>query len=464
MNESVHNPPRAPAVCGEADPWRERLAKNPAAAVRVTVCDVDGVLRGKYFAKERFEAVLAGGFGFCNGVFGWDIADELYDNVAYTNWRTGYPDAQARIDTATYREVPWADAEPWFLADFCDTAGEPLPVCPRSVLRRVLARAAALGFHVLVGVEYEWYNFAETSRSLADKRFRDPEPLTPGMYGYSVQRLNQHREYSQALLRWLPKVGVPLEALHTENGPGLYEAAIVYVDALQAADRAAVFKAVVKDIAARFDILPCFMAKWRPTLQGCSGHIHQSLERDGRNVFFAADAPLNLSETARSYIAGQLRYLPEVLALYAPTVNSYKRLVDGHWAPVRPTWGIDNRVAALRVLNASAQSCRIETRSPGADSNPYLAVAACIASGLRGIEENLQLVQSPQGSPREPAEPPRLARTLSEATAAFAASSFAREWLGDAFVEHFAATREWEWRKFLDAVTDWELDRYFEAV
>lgn len=464
MNPSAQNPSHASAGCGAADSCRERLANNPAAAVRVTVCDIDGVLRGKYFAKERFEQLLDGGFGFCNGVFGWDIADELYDNVAYTNWRTGYPDAHARIDTATYREVPWADSEPWLLADFSDAAGEPLAVCPRSVLRRVLARAGAMGFRVLVGVEYEWYNFAGTSNSLAARNFRDPEPLTPGMFGYSVRRLDQHREYSQALLKWLPQAGVPLEALHTENGPGLYEAAIVYSDALQAADRAAVFKAGVKEIAARFGIVPCFMAKWRPELQGCSGHIHQSLERDGRNVFFAADAPLSLSETARSYIAGQLRYMPEVLPLYAPTVNSYKRLVDGHWAPVRPTWGIDNRVVALRVLNASSRSCRIETRNPGADSNPYLAIAACVASGLRGIEERLPLAALPQGSSSDTAEPPRLARTLSEATCSFAGSSFAREWFTDAFVEHFAATREWEWRKFLDAVTDWEIERYFEAV
>lgn len=464
MSVSAPDPGHSPTDPGEPHAYIERLATNAAPAVRVTVCDQDGVLRGKYFAKDRFEQVLAGGFGFCNGVFGWDIADELYDNVAYTNWSTGYPDALARIDTSTYREVPWAEAEPWFLADFVDASGEPLAICPRSVLRRVLARATAMGFRPMVGVEYEWYNFAETSRSLAAKRFRDPEPLTPGSFGYSTLRLSQRREYSQALLGWLPQVGVPLEALHTENGPGLYEAAIVYADALQAADRAAVFKAAVKEIAAHFDVVPCFMAKWSTALQGCSGHIHQSLERDGQNAFFAAEAPMNLSETALSYIAGQLRYMPEVLPLYAPTVNSYKRLVNGHWAPVRPTWGIDNRVAALRVLNSSAQSCRIETRNPGADTNPYLAIAACIASGLRGVEEKLPLTASPQGSSSNATDSPRLVRTLSEATHAFAGSSFAREWFGNVFVEHFSATREWEWRKFLDAVTDWELERYFEAV
>ncbi len=435
------------------------IARSKHEKVKVAVADIDGILRGKYLQKEKFLSAAKGGFGFCNVVFGWDSSDVCYDNAEYTGWHTGYPDALARIDLSTYRTVPWDDGIPFFLGDF------DLDVCPRNLLKRVLAKVGKAGFTVKCGVEFEWFNFSESPQSLAAKHHADPQPLTPGMFGYSILRSSLNQPYFAALMDQLRAFGVPLEGLHTETGPGVYEAAIRFSDALESADRAVLFKTAVKEIANRHGIVASFMAKWNAKLPGSGGHIHQSLWDGAKNVFFDARDPAKMSATFRSYLAGQLKCLPEILPFFAPNVNSYKRLVDGFWSPTKPTWGIDNRTVAFRVIPGGEKSTRVEVRIGGADINPYLAMAAAVASGLYGIEKGLKLTDKPiQGSAYQESSVPRLPRNLSEATARLAESKIAREILGDGFVDHFVRTREWEWRQYQDAVTNWELQRYFEII
>jgi len=287
------------------------------------------------------------------------------------------------------------------------------------------------------------------------------------MFGYSILRASQGSAYFQDLFDMLDKFGVPLEGLHTETGPGVYEAAILYADALEAADRAVLFKSGVKEIAHRHGVLPTFMAKFSESLPGCSGHVHQSLwSADGsRNLFYDADNATGISSLMESYIAGQLHCLPHILPMYAPTVNSYKRLVEGAWAPTTITWGIDNRTTALRALPGSATSTRLETRVVGSDSNPYLAMAGCLASGLYGIRNGLKLdIPATRGSGYEDKRRGVLPRNLWEATQAMKGSALAAELFGETFVDHFTRTREWEWRQFSREVTDWELRRYFEII
>jgi len=292
-----------------------------------------------------------------------------------------------------------------------------------------------------------------------------PEPITPGMFGYSLLRANENREFFKALMVETAAFGIPIEGLHTETGPGVFEAAILFSEALEAADRAILFKTSAKEIGARFGIMPSFMAKWNAQYPGCSGHIHQSLSDGSRNVFHAANERYGMSSVFESYLAGQVESLMQLAPMFWPTVNSYKRLVDGFWAPVKPTWGIDNRTASFRAIPGSPKSTRLETRCPGADMNPYLGVAACLAAGVSGIERGLKLNALPIRGTNEGAEDvPRAPRTLIETTRVFRDSALARDWFGDDFVDHFAATREWEWRQWLDAVTDWEMKRYFEIV
>jgi len=444
----------------------DTLTADASDYVKVAIVDIDGVLRGKYLDKGKFLSAVNDGFGFCDVVFGWDSADECYDNGTYTGWHSGYPDGTVAIDLLTHRRTPWEGGRHLFLCDYVGSSPD-ATVCPRRLVRRLVDRAAASGWQVNVGMEFEWFNFAETPRSLHDKDFRQLEPLTPGMFGYSLLRQAHNQDFFDALLTELRQFRVPLEGLHTETGPGVFEAAITYAPALEAADRAALFKSAVKEIGHRFGVLPSFMARWNTDLPGCSGHAHQSLWNAAgtTNLFHDGSAEGSMSPTMRSWVAGILTLLPELLVMFAPTVNSYKRLVDGFWAPTRPTWGVDNRTVAARVIPGSPSSTRLELRVPGADVNPHLVVAASMAAGLWGVERGLDLDQpATVGSGYDDTTVARFPRNLMEATRLFADSVEVRGLLGDAFVDHFAATREWEWRQFQDAVTDWELRRYFEII
>ncbi|HEX5036944.1 MAG TPA: glutamine synthetase family protein [bacterium] len=445
----------------------DAVRRDPLGKVKVAITDVDGVLRGKVLHRDKFLSIAESGFGFCNVVFGWDSSDVCYDNTDYTGWHTGYPDAQAVVDFSTFRRVPWDSGIPFFLADFRNEKGEALDVCPRSLLKKVRDEAGRMGYAAVFAEEFEWFNFRETPDELHARDFREPRPVTPGMFGYSLLRASKNSAYFNDLFDLLGKFRVPLEGLHTETGPGVYEAAILYDEVLESADRAVLFKAGVKEIAHRHGIVPSFMAKWNSELPGCGGHFHQSLWDKGRkkNLFHDARAKDRMSELMKSYLAGVLHCLPHVLPMYAPTINSYKRLVEGAWAPTTPTWGIDNRTVAVRVLPGGAKSTRLEFRVAGADANPYLAMAANLASGLYGIRKKLKLTTPPvKASGYLDKSHGSLAPNLWEATQLMKRSEVAREFFGEGFVRHFTQTREWEWRQYQKAVTDWELKRYFEII
>ena len=308
------------------------------------------------------------------------------------------------------------------------------------------------------------FNFRENSEELNDRSFVDPAPITRGMFGYSLLRASKNRDFFNDIFDLLLKFNVPIEGLHTETGPGVYEAAIIYSDIVLAADRAALFKAGVKEIGHNHGIMPTFMAKFNETLPGCSGHIHQSLWKGKENVFYDEKTPNKMSETMKHYMAGVLKLLPELLPLYAPTINSYKRLVEGMWAPTTLTWGLDNRTCALRAIMGSNKSSRVEMRVPGSDVTPHLAMAACLASGLYGIENKLALQEETKGNGYEDFSNGKLPSNLLEASNKMKSSELARELLGNEFVEHFCRTREWEWAQYGKVVTDWELKRYFEII
>jgi glutamine synthetase len=445
------------------------IQNSVAPKVKVAVSDIDGILRGKYLHRDKFlgaaEPYPGGGFGFCDVVLGWDMMDVTYDNTTATGWQHGFPDALARLDLNTARHVPWDNNVPFFLGEFVNSDGTPHAQCPRQTLKRVLKRAEKMGFKVMTGMEFEWFNFLETPQSWAAKKGVAPEVLTPGMFGYSLLRMNQNQGFFNALMDEMAAFRIPIEGLHTETGPGVYEAAIGFSEALEQADRALLFKTGTKEIGQRFGIMPSFMAKPHQDKPGCSGHIHQSLSDGKSNLFFDAKQPTKMSKLFESYLAGQVACMMEFAPMLWPTINSYKRLVDGFWAPVKPTWGIDNRTASFRVIAGSPKATRLETRCPGADVNPYLAMAAVIAAGLHGVEKGLKLTTPAiTGTNVGGENVPRAPRTLIETTRAFQKSAIARDWLGDGFVDHFSATRDWEWRQWLDAVTDWEMKRYFEII
>jgi glutamine synthetase len=440
---------------------------HPSGKVKVAIADIDGILRGKYISTEKFLSVVDNGIGFCDVIFGWDAGDVTYDNVKYTGWHTGYPDAPAVLDINSFRKIPWENDVPFFLCELTDAKGNAVNICPRQLLKQVLNEANKQGYSPVFSQEFEWFNFAETPQSANDKQFRNLTPLTPGMFGYSILRSSLENPYFSDLFELLNKFDIPIEGLHTETGPGTYEAAIVYSGILEAADRALLFKTAVKEIAYRHGIMATFMAKINENLPGCGGHIHQSLwDKTGKkNLFYDEKDKVKMSEQMKSYVAGQLYCLPFILPLFAPTVNSYKRLVEGAWAPTTLTWGIDNRTVAVRILAGSSRSCRLETRVPGSDVNPYLAMAGCLAAGMYGIKNKLKLKQAATtGNGYRDYSNGVLPATLIDATLQMKNSKIPRELFGDSFVDHFTQTREWEWKQHLKSVTDWEYRRYFEII
>ena len=449
------------------------LEQHGIHKVKLAGMDLDGVLRGKYVSLDKLRSAAAHGFGFCDVIFGWDTQDACYDFSSVTGWHAGFPDTLTKIAPRTIRMVPWEPGTAAFLCDFWRDEETPHPAGPRTLLKRAIARAEAMGYRPKASIEYEFWIFRETPQSLHDKGFRNLTNLSPGSFGYSVLRASENGRLVHDLFDACQGFSIGLEGLHTETGPGVYEAAIGVQDALEAADRAALFKTTAKEICGRYECTATFMARWSDQHAGSGGHVHQSLwslvdeegGEESRNLFATTSDSSEQPDITRHYLGGQLALMPELTALFCPTVNSYKRLIPGYWAPTRATWGVENRTCSLRTIPSlgGGKAARIEHRLPGADANPYLALAASLASGLWGIENKSDPGQPVQGSAYD-SDAPHLPNTLEAATERFRNSEVARELFGDEFVEHYALTRDWEVRQQRQAVTDWELRRYFEII
>lgn len=449
---------------GEAGIEAAARAVREAAAshVMIGVTDIDGVIRGKYLEKEKLLSALAGGTAMCRVVFGWDSRDQLYA-TPYTGWFNGFPDDGLRIVPESLRMLP-EGGTPFLLAEF---TGEGAKICPRNLAGRVIARAASMGLTVKGGFEYEFYGFRETVESARAKGFRNLAPLTPTTGGYSVLRANVHADFFLGMLALSRTLKTPIEGLHPEAGEGALEYALSPAEGIDCADRAAIFKTFSKAWAQRNGILLSYMAKPVAELPGCGGHLHLSLWReDGAALFHDAASRGGLSKAGRAFVAGQQKYMAELLSMTAPTINAFTRLTPGYWAPTAATWGFDNRTCALRVVGSSPKSIRVEYRVTSADANPYLVLSAALASGLAGIEEGLEPEEATDGNAYEQvaAEERRLPPTLHEAAGRLRASAMARRWFGAEFVEHFVLSREAEEQSFRRHVTDWELERYMEII
>lgn len=437
--------------------------------IKTGLFDNDGIMRGKYMSREKFFSSLDKGFSFCDVVLGWDSKDQLYDNVTYTGWHTGYPDAPVRILPDSCRDIPTEDNMLLFIAEFAEQAEA---VCPRGTLRRVIQRATDMGFDAYGSLEYEFFMFDETPDSIREKNYTNLQPMTPGWFGYSMIRNSTHADLHQQIIQLGEEMDFPLEGLHTETGPGVLETAITVDSILNAADKGALFKTFMKVLAQQNGLMATFMAKWSNDYPGQSGHIHLSLRhkkgssKGSGSAFYDPSQKNNISDIQRHFVAGQQRLLPQLLCMIAPTINSYSRMIPGFWAPTDASFGIDNRTTALRIITGSDKSQRVEHRLGAADANPYLALAAALGSGLIGVENQWEPENEITGNSYDQKHPEHLAlpKTLGEAAQALLESKAARDLFGDPFVEHFAASRDWEEREFRKHITDWELRRYFEII
>ncbi len=444
--------------------------------VKVGAVDVEGVYRGKRVAAKFFLDSLEDGFAQCDVLFGWDIAENVLPNLKFSNWQRGFADIVMKPDLATFALVPWEENVASCICDLWTEQGEPVTISPRGILQNLMKRAASMGFAPLAASELEFRFFRENQMSLREKDFGpNLTPLNPGMNCYAVSQASADDALLGRIARMMRDSGVEIEGYNREHGPGMYEMNIHYSDALTAADNTVRFKTGVKEMCYQQDYAATFMAKWNDQEDGSSGHSHMSLSdvNRERNVFWDESAEGHMSATMCQFLAGVLNKLPEFMVLYAPVINSYKRYIEGTWAPLNTTWGMDNRTCSVRVINNGKRAIRIENRVPGADANFYLVFSAMIASGLYGIERKLELPTRLEGNAYDPVVVAKaieegrispLARNLTDATDLFERSEVAKEYLGADFVEHFAATRRWEVREYEKAVTNWDRRRYFELI
>jgi len=431
-----------------ADALAQAISRGTVDEIEVAWPDHSGHVLGKRIPAERFQGrAVSPGFPFCSGALTWDTAGEVQEGARLTSWDSGYPDVFAVPDISTYRPLPWRGRAGQVLADVVDQHREMVRTFPRTVLRRVTSRLAALGYTARVGVELECY-LLRPDGTLAQE----------GLHAYSLEKSNE----LDPVLSEIGRLGeyVPVEGILTEYGPGQVEINLAHQDALTAADDAFRLKYAIKELARRHGLLATFMAKPFSGQSGSSAHVHVSLWRDDSPLF----APVDGAESAlaRQAIGGLLNHLPALVLFGGPTVNSYKRYEPGSFAPVTATWSGDNRTAAIRSLLESPEASRAELRTASADANPYWLVAATLAAIVSGLENGATPPDRGQGNLYGSGE--RLPATLADAIDAARGDTTLAGILGEDAVHDFTVLAAAEWRAYTTEVTCWETNRYLRRA
>lgn len=435
--------------------------------VLMVFTDLYGRFMGKRFDAEFFlESGAEEGTHSCDYLLTVDMEMEPVQGYDYANWERGYGDFHLVPDFNTLRIASWLDKTAMVICNVeDDKTHRPVPFAPRSILLHQLERLSAQKYTAMAASELEYYIFENSYKQAAKQGYQDLEPLGWYIEDYHAFQGAREEAFTAAARRHLKHSGVPVENSKGEWGLGQHEINIRYTDALTMADRHGVFKECLREVADPLGYSVTFMAKYATDQAGSSCHIHLSLWKDGKNAFAGDEqfGPVSCSSVFRWFLGGWMAHAPEMMVCYAPTVNSYKRYQSGSWAPTRLAWSHDNRTAGFRVVG-KGPSLRIECRIPGADCNPYLAFAAAIASGLDGIENQIEPPPVFEGDMYMAQDLPQVPKTLREATSNFAGSAFAAKALGKAVVAHYTHFFTVEQEAYDKSVTDWERRRYFERI
>jgi glutamine synthetase len=430
--------------------------------VLVAIVDMQGRLQGKRCAAPYFlSEVLSHAAEGCNYLLAVDVDMNTVGGYEMSSWDRGYGDFVMRPDLSTLRRVPWQDSTAMVLCDVQWEDGEPVAASPRQVLRRQLDRLAERGLRAFVGTELEFIVFNDTYEQAWDRGYRGLTPANQYNVDYSLLGTARIEPLLREIRNGMAGAGMEVESAKGECNPGQHEIAFRYAEALRTCDNHSIYKTGAKEIAAHHGKSLTFMAKYNER-EGNSCHIHLSLRTAGGEPAFAGDRPHGFSPLMEHFLAGQLAALQELTYFLAPNVNSYKRFVPGSFAPTAVAWGRDNRTCSLRVVG-HGESLRFENRVPGGDVNPYLAVAALIAAGLRGVDEELPLEEEFVGNAYA-SDRPTVPTTLRDAAAALADSALAREAFGKDVVDHYVNAARVELNAYDAAVTDWERIRGFERL
>jgi glutamine synthetase len=446
------------------DSLRDLVAEGEIDTVLTCVCDMQGRLMGKRFHAQHFLDSGHEETHGCNYLLALDVEMATVPGYKSASWEKGYGDYVHKPDLSTLRRAPWLPGTAMVMCDFLDHHGEPVAHAPRSVLKRQVERARALGLEPMMATELEFYLFEEGFEQLWDRRYRQPTPVVRYNNDYGLFGSSKEEAVMRPLRNALFAAGIPVENTKGEAEAGQEEVNIRYSDALDTADMHSIVKQATKEIAQAQGRSVTFMAKYATDRAGSSSHIHQSLWRDGQNVFRDENGEHGMCATMRSYLAGLLAHAGEVTYFLAPYVNSYKRFTVGMFAPTKAVWSMDNRTAGYRVCGEGTKGVRVECRVGGADLNPYLALAAQLAAGLKGIEMGLELEPEMAGDMYHAEGARSIPQTLREAAEALHGSAMLREAMGDDVVDHYHRAATWEISESDRAVTDWDLMRGFERT
>lgn len=446
---------------------QKKVAAEEIETIVVAFTDHYGRLVGKRFDAEFFlESALKGGTHGCDYLLTTDMEMEPVPGYDFANWELGYGDFHLVPDLQSLRMADWLDKTALVLCDVQDEQSHDwVAVAPRSILREQWAQSQKMGYDCFAASELEYYLFENNYREAFAQHYHDLKPVGWYLEDYHIMQGSRTEHFTAAARRHLKNSGVPVENSKGEWGLGQHELNVRYAEILEMADRHVVYKQCLKELADTQQVSVTFMAKYHEDRAGSSCHIHISLWKKGKNAFVGKKkfGPVSGSDLFQWFLGGWIKYAPEVMPFYAPTVNSYKRYVDGSWAPTRLAWSYDNRTAGFRVVG-KGESLRIECRIPGADCNPYLAFAASLACGLAGIKNKIVPPDIFTGDVYAAKNLPRVAASLAEATDKFAESEFAKKAFGEAVVAHYTHHFKMEQAAYDKSVTDWERKRYFERI
>ncbi|HHL21313.1 MAG TPA: glutamine synthetase [Aliiroseovarius sp.] len=432
--------------------------------VLACMVDMQGRLMGKRFVAQHFVESAFEETHCCNYLLATDLEMFTVEGYKSTSWQAGYGDYMMKPDLSTLRLAAWLDGTALVLCDVLDHHGhDEIAHSPRAMLKRQIARAAEMGFDTIAATELEFFIFRKSFEEMAAEGYRDLTPISAYNEDYHILQTTKEEGIMRRLRNTLYASGIPVEGSKGEAEAGQEELNIRYASAMEAAENHIISKHAAKEIGWQEGHAVSFLPKWRHDRVGSASHVHQSLWKDGQPAFYDPDADLALSETGRHYLGGLLKYASDITVFMAPYVNSYKRFQKGSFAPTRKVWSVDNRTAAFRLCGDGTRAVRVECRVPGADVNPYLAIAGMLAAGLAGIEEKLD-PGAPLTGDAYAGEAGSIPTNLRDATEALKGSSMLRAAMGDDVVDHYTRMAEWEQEAFDAVVTDWEIARGFERA
>jgi len=447
------------------DDLKSQVADRSIDTVLACFVDMQGRLMGKRFHAVNFVETSYAETHCCNYLLATDLEMATPDGYASTSWQSGYGDYVMQPDLSTIRPVPWLEGTVMVLCDVLDHhTHAPVPHSPRAVLKKQIARLEELGFEAKMATELEFFLFEKSFDDIRKNGFRDLEPISGYNEDYHIFQTTKEEGVMRPIRNHLFAAGLPIENSKGEAEAGQEELNIRYSPALDCADYHSIAKHAIKEISWQHGRAATFLPKWDKDRVGSSSHVHQSLWKDGEPLFSDQSQPHGMSEIMSQYMAGLIKYAPDYTYFLAPYINSYKRFAKGTFAPTKTVWSVDNRTAGFRLCGEGSKGVRVECRIGGSDLNPYLAQAAMLAAGIKGIEDAMELAPATTGDVYEDAKATDIPQTLRAATETLRTSQFLRDALGDDVVDHYTRAAEWEQEEFDQTVTDWEIARGFERA